>query len=131
MNKLNGQCPECRKPAPFCDCSEELSIKIFKKYSRKGYKHYTENTIEELDELPLNNHHIITEFAHLCEWLRVNHGIWVSVSVFVKRDYSVIWVYDIFKNSYITEQLQRFKGFSSSQEAYSNAFDYILNNNLI
>jgi hypothetical protein len=26
MNKLNGQCPECRKPAPFCDCksSEEL-----------------------------------------------------------------------------------------------------------
>jgi len=73
-------------------------MKTFKQFSEKGYKHHTENTIEELDKLPLDSTDIITEFAHLCEWLRVNHGIWISVKtlfdheIYGKKDK---WEYDI------------------------------------
>jgi hypothetical protein len=99
----------------------------FKHFSEKGYKHYTENTIEELDKLPLDSSDIITEFSHLCEWLRINHSIWVNT---ITEDNK--WSYGIYKtvNSYgvlSTENLI----FNSPQEAYSAAFDYILNNNLI
>jgi hypothetical protein len=72
------------------------------------------------------NHAKTPEQWQVCEWLRVNHGIWVSVAIFVKRDETVVWVYDIYKNNYIIEQFQRSKGFNSPQEAYSAAFDYIL-----
>ena len=119
-------------------------IKTFKYFSKKGYKHYTENTIEELDKLPLSNHHIITEFTHLREWLRVNHGIWVTVFTNKSENWKTLfsfrldWIYpedtpdlediepkyykilDFIKNEY-----------SSPQEAYSAAFHYIQQNNLI
>lgn len=96
----------------------EKTIKTFKQFSEKGYKHYTENTIKELDKLPLDSSDIITEFAHLCEWLRVNHGIWVEVS----REYTTgKYIYQYFINT----NNQEF-GFNSPQEAYSAAFDYIL-----
>lgn len=104
----------------------EKTIKIFKYFSEKGYKHYTDNTIEELDEVPLDNHYIITEFAHLCEWLRINHGIWIMVR---KVQHPTISYYDYYINGeYLKQPLM---GFNTPQEAYSAAFDYILNNNLI
>lgn len=112
----------------------EKTIKTFKHFSEKGYKHYTENTIEELDELPLDNHYIITEFTHLCEWLRVNHGIWV----YTKRGCEIINHEAFDKFQPVIEFIPQVKfditnlsNFNSPQEAYSAAFDYILNNNLI
>jgi hypothetical protein len=83
---------------------------------------YDGGLLHSLDE----NEYRVYHQWQVCEWLRVNHGIWVSVAIFVKRDETVVWVYDIYKNNYIIEQFQRSKGFNSPQEAYSAAFDYIL-----
>jgi hypothetical protein len=68
------------------------------------------------------------------EWLRVNHGIWV----YVKRGCEIInnEVFDKFQP--IIEFIPQVKfditdlpTFNSLQEAYSVAFDYIKDNNLI
>lgn len=58
------------------------------------------------------------------EWLRVNHDIWVSVRLNNTKN---SWMY--FLQETITKQLtQNIKdGFNTPQEAYSAAFDYILN----
>jgi hypothetical protein len=113
------------------------AINLINLYNAKGYKHFTENTIEELDELSLKTSDIITEFAHLREWLRINHGIWVSVD----------WMSRVkpYESGYychlrgITKKLNQdnfivindtlnpgYEVFNSPQEAYSAAFDYVL-----
>lgn len=114
----------------------EKTINKFKHFSEKGYKHYTENTIKELDELPLDNHHIITEFTHLREWLRDKHGIWVEVrhikTFGVNRFHIIIWKYG--EEDYHTIHCGNGVGYEvwdTPQEAYSAAFDYIRLNNLI
>jgi hypothetical protein len=61
------------------------------------------------------------------EWLRVNHGIWISVQPnepFTDDD----WCMKIFKNNKLAISLE---GYDSPQEAYSAAFDYILTKDLI
>jgi hypothetical protein len=57
------------------------------------------------------------------EWLRIKHGIWVSVEAPVKLSKS--WCFEIYK-IYDGVILNTESGFSSPQEAYSSAFDYIL-----
>ena len=99
---------------------------IFLRLSTKGYKHYTENTVEELDKLLLTNHYIVTEFAHLREWLRVNHGIWVYAKPVLDEDGEWIFkgyvkIMNDFKAKEIQTNLCRLP-----QEAYRSAFDYIL-----
>jgi hypothetical protein len=61
------------------------------------------------------------------EWLRVNHGIWISVQQDVNKYDAYIKnkKYDRTKVQHVTNQ------FNSPQEAYSTAFDYIKDNNLI
>jgi hypothetical protein len=73
------------------------------------------------------------------EWLRVNHGIWVSVHLELCRgyegyDFNFEYLND--KEKTIKEQEKQYKElgetvFNSPQEAYSAAFDYIRLNNLI
>ena len=97
---------------------------IFKRLSEKGYKHYTENTIEELDELPLNSPDIITEFAHLCEWLRVHYDIWIDVGY---EPMKVQWWSLISRIGTSNIEQPEFHGLHSPQEAYSTSIDYVLN----
>jgi hypothetical protein len=52
---------------------------MFKELSELGYKHYTENTIEELDELPFDSEERIMEQALVLKWFRVVHGYCVSI----------------------------------------------------
>ena len=111
-------------------------MNIFKRLSEKGYKHYTENTVEELDEL-LNNHSdIITEYAHLCEWLRVNHGIFIHLSyvcwsLLNKEAFTPHIAFILSDNGSSDAKRIMLSNENSPQEAYSAAFDYILNNDLI
>jgi hypothetical protein len=77
---------------------------------------------------------------HLCnapeqwqiiEWLRVNHGIWVDVSLNqFSKPKDLQWMYSIVFLEDCTYSHSS-KSYNSPQEAYSSAFDYILNNNLI
>jgi hypothetical protein len=73
----------------------------------------------------------LPEQHQVVEWLRVNHGIWVYVN-FSKGK----WYYYLQDLSHtdMDEEDCRFYNmgiFSTPQEAYSAAFDYIRNNNLI
>ena len=55
------------------------------------------------------------------EWLRVNHGIWICIKL--RYGYEFI----IQKTEFPFEIIYRDGTFKSPQEAYSAAFDYILN----
>jgi hypothetical protein len=100
-----------------------LIMSIFKDFAKKGYKHYIETTVKQLDKMSLNDPDITTEFAHLIEWLRVNYNIHIVIMPKQLPDNSV--VYYIWKGKKATFK-ETF--YSSPQEAYSAAFDYILNN---
>jgi len=69
------------------------------------------------------------------EFLRVNHGIWVEVGVgnlFHKdKFYILIKEYNIDRWNLTSLTNDLHSPYDSPQEAYSAAFDYILNNNLI
>jgi hypothetical protein len=67
------------------------------------------------------------------EWLRVNHGIWVSVNIAMDDK----WYFELYnlkdkRNAEIIIEDENITDFHNSpKEAYSAAFDYILNNNLL
>jgi hypothetical protein len=66
-------------------------------------------------------------YSVVVEWLRVNHGIWVYSYTNGK-----IW-YACIQHTFgdMVELPSRLGEHNSPQEAYSAAFDYIKNNNLI
>jgi hypothetical protein len=66
-------------------------------------------------------------YSAVIEWLRVNHGIWIYV-----LPYSTLfrpYAEELVDN----DKFGKWEGhkYSTPQEAYNAAFDYILNNNLI
>jgi hypothetical protein len=85
--------------------------------------------LREIDlSLELNNaEYDAPEQWQVVEWLRVNHGIWVWVRPY--KDHAAD------NNDPIQHQMNVYKNgvtvskeFNSHEEAYSAAFDYILNN---
>jgi hypothetical protein len=85
--------------------------------------------LREIDlSLELNNaEYDAPEQWQVVEWLRVNHGIWVWVRPY--KDHAAD------NNNPIQHQMNVYKNgvtvskeFNSHEEAYSAAFDYILNN---
>lgn len=66
--------------------------------------------------------------AEVVMWLYEKHGIWISPQPFIRLNESVVWLYDIFKNNYIIEQLSPSNGFNSPAEAYESGIEYVLNN---
>jgi len=55
-------------------------MKIFKELKKLGYIHYSANTIEELDDLPLNSAERVSEQALVLRWFREKYGLpsWVK-----------------------------------------------------
>jgi hypothetical protein len=64
--------------------------------------------------------------AEVVMWLYEKHGIWINPQPFVKRDGFVVWLFDIFKDNFIIEQLQPSKGVTTPIEAYEAAIKYTL-----
>ena len=74
------------------------------------------------------------------EWLRVNHGIWIKVDHFLTNENTVDWDFEIDKVDNDLDEKSNYiplvsfdieRSFETPQEAYSAAFDYIKENNLI
>jgi hypothetical protein len=66
------------------------------------------------------------------EWLRINHGIWVESLHRGDMGDFIFKVVELNENNWKKHpHYIHNEGFNSPQEAYSAAFDYILNNNLI
>lgn len=64
------------------------------------------------------------------EWLRVKHGIWISVSCELGGYYAY---YSVHATKYVNSSIQKGwinggNALKSPQEAYSAAFDYVLTN---
>jgi hypothetical protein len=80
--------------------------------------------VRDLHVNSLHPYYSAPEQWELAEWLRLNHGIWISVN----RDYNdgVFLGYES-KIDY-TEGIIDCGTFNTPQEAYSAAFDYVLNN---
>jgi hypothetical protein len=60
-------------------------MKVFKELNKLGYKHYTEYTIEELDNLPLNSEEKIMEQSLVFRWFREKHNLIYSVEYMGKN----------------------------------------------
>ena len=52
-----------------------VQMKIFKELNKIGFKHYTENTIEELDNLPLDSEERIMEQSLVFLWFRKKYNL--------------------------------------------------------
>ena len=61
------------------------------------------------------------------EWLRINHGIWISVDNLIDNRF-YFSVRHTNTNNYASRTGCNEEGYSLPQEAYSAAFDYVLNN---
>jgi hypothetical protein len=86
-------------------------MKIFKELKKLGYKHYTEHTIEELDNLPLNYEERIMEQALVLRWFREKYGWTIKINKIVKDTWS-------FSLENFTIERELFGGrFSSYEEA--------------
>ena len=81
----------------------------------------------------LENCYTIPEQWLVIEWLRVNHGIWISVKIAIDDT----WYFEMYnlkdkRNAEIFINNENITDFHKSpQDAYSAAFDYIISNNLI
>jgi hypothetical protein len=81
----------------------------------------------------LTDNYAAPEHWELVEWLRVNHGIWISVGN-VYSEYTH-WAYGIGKENKgmilpFRQGQDNHDYFNTPQKAYSSAFDYIRLNNL-
>lgn len=101
-----------------------------KKYNN-SFKKEWQNTVRKNSHMDnaVINRYSAPEQWQVVEWLRVNHGIWV----YAERGQNPDSFYPVVDNK---ERITSFKYHSpmwgnSPQEAYSVAFDYIKDNNLI
>jgi hypothetical protein len=71
----------------------------------------------------------------IVEWLRVNHGIWVKVDHFMTTENTIDWDFEVDRVDTDVDERGNYvplysfsteRSFTSPQEAYSAAFDYIL-----
>jgi len=65
---------------------------IFKELKKLGYKHYTEYTVEELDDLPLNSAERVSEQALVFRWFREKYELtsWIYNSHMDKFYYTIL-----------------------------------------
>jgi hypothetical protein len=102
------------------------------KYSNTEYKEMSDIQLEDLDrEIGIGSNLIIPKYEQwqVVEWFRVNHGIWISVDMVYETTQTGFW-YSI-RQSKEDDKAICSNDYPTPQEAYSAAFDYILNNNLI
>lgn len=118
--------------------------KYWVKYTDTEYKEMSDIQLEDLDrEIGIGGNLVIPKYEQwqVVEWLRINHGIWVEVNYgiyhAVKGTFSDTDLYGFYftiksideKDVYIFgDEEDIVNWFDSPQEAYSEAFDYVLNN---
>ena len=95
---------------------------IFKQLNKKGYKHYYEGTVEELDSMDKDNQHLHSEIMQVIMWLYEKHGIWVSVT-FKRHSQNKHFSYNIRQANGIETYLWEH---NSPTEAYEAAILYCL-----
>jgi hypothetical protein len=93
-------------------------------YHRGNKKFNTNDLLFSMNKLTDN--YSAPEQWEVVEWLRIYHSIWIEIKCF-KSGICGFSIWLIQKEYYEVERVELY----SPQEAYSAAFDYIKNNNLI
>ena len=101
-------------------------MKIFKQLNRKGYKHYYEGTVEELDFMDKDNQHLHSEIMQIIMWLYEKHGIWIEVRFLESFKTFYFELININNLKGMTSKGENH--FNSPTEAYEAAIEYTLNN---
>ena len=99
-------------------------MKIFKQLNKKGYKHYYEGTIEELDLMDKSNPDLYSEIMQVIMWLYEKHGIWIYISDSSARlgfRYQIQKLKILGENNFSSEER-----YNSPTEAYEAAIEYCL-----
>lgn len=101
-------------------------MEIFKQLSKKGYKHYYEGTVEELDSMDKNNPDLHSEIMQVIMWLYEKHRIWIDVSLNqFSKPKDLQWMYSIVFTQDCTYSHSP-KSYNSPTEAYEAAIEYCL-----
>ena len=111
-------------------------MEIFKQLNKKGYKHYYEGTIEELDSMDKDNQHLHSEIMQVIMWLYEKHGIWINVWSDTNLNLpewkdSAKWFYVLNCDLGECYNLQTGKPknlFNSPTEAYEAGIEYVFTN---
>lgn len=114
---------------------EQSKLLKEKGFNEHCTSYYTENNDLYEDVGNYNNEDVDKELVHysrpeqhiVVEWLRINHDIWVTV---LPIDHKMKnWYFELLycKNNSLF-CMNDSTEFNSPQEAYSAAFDYVLNN---
>jgi hypothetical protein len=111
------------------------SDRYWVKMSKDSYTEMTDWRLEDLDsDIGIGGNLVITKYQQwqVVEWLLLKYGIWVGVNPLLNNKFfyniidlkskSLLPINSGDESNYI---------YTSQQEAYSAAFDYIINNNLI
>ena len=111
------------------------SDRYWVKMTEDSYTEMTDRRLEDLDsDIGIGGNLVITKYQQwqVVEWLVLKYGIWVGVNPFLNNKffYNII---DLKSKSLlpINSGDESNYNYTSPQEAYSAAFDYIINNNLI
>lgn len=103
-------------------------MEIFKQLSKKGYKHYYEGTIEELDSMDKYNQHLHSEIMQVIMWLYEKHGVWIRVTPIPYSENLTHWRWEHMSTNYTTRNVswKKQKDYLSPTEAYEAAIKYCL-----
>jgi hypothetical protein len=111
------------------------SDRYWVKMTKDSYTEMTDRRLEDLDsDIGIGGNLVITKYQQwqVVEWLLLKYGIWVGVNPLLNNKffYNII---DLKSKSLlpINSGDESNYNYTSPQEAYSAAFDYIINNNLI
>jgi hypothetical protein len=111
------------------------SDRYWVKMTEDSYTEMADRQLEDLDsDIGIGGNLVITKYQQwqVVEWLLLKYGIWVGVNPLLNNKffYNII---DLKSKSLlpINSGDESNYNYTSPQEAYSAAFDYIINNNLI
>jgi len=100
-------------------------MEIFKQLNKKGYKHYYEGTVEELDSMDKDNQHLHSEIMQVIMWLYEKHVIWIECYIDDNKTFGYL-ITKITKEGRIDSPLNR--EYNAPTEVFEAAIEYTLKN---
>ena len=104
-------------------------MEIFKELNKKGYKHYYDGTVEELDSMDKDNQHLHSEIMQVIIWLYEKHEIFIQLFPIGEdgkmKFYSKVIIND---NGWVKIIHQISNIVNSPTEAYEAAIEYTFKN---
>lgn len=100
-------------------------MEIFKQLNKKGYKHYYDGTIEELDNMDKNNPDLHSEIMQVIMWLYEKYGIWINVNRWTNQ----LMDDELWENSFqgfVDGDAMDARYYKTPSEAYEAAIKYAL-----